>query len=309
MIKKFESFIIPTVKFITCIYSNLHGTQFGGRNDREDHYKYSLLSLLKMTDADFVCYTSGSEYENLCDFFYNGNNITKNKLKIKIFDLENNNFKDLINKYKDVNDIKKSQRCFEIQYMKFIWPTLEDMTYDYYFWIDAGLSFDGLIPKKYLNTDNNKIGFNSPLFNNNFLKNLIKKCGDKCVMITKENSKFFYANTVDPKHYTTYNSSRHVIAGLFGGKKEIMNEIIKIFKEYLDKITNEDKVLYYEEAIMSLMNCNNPELFINLDFDTWYHEDTDSYLNRINQNSNIDTNLLDKLKNSKSFHQIIEELQ
>ena len=193
--------------------------------------------------------------------------------------------------------------------MKFIWPTLEDMSYDYYFWIDAGLSFDGLIPKKHLNTDNNKIGFNSPLFNNNFLKNLIKKCEDKCIMITKENSKFFYADTVDPKHYTKYNSSRHVVAGLFGGKKEIMNEVIKIFREYLDKITNEDKTLYYEEAIMSLMNCNNPKLFVNLDFDTWYHEDTDSYLKRINQNSNVDSNLLNQLKNSKSFHQIIEELQ
>ena len=82
MIKKFESFIEPTqikksIKFITCIYSNLHGTQFGGRNDREDHYKYSLLSLLKMTDADFVCYTSSIEYEKMCDFFYNENNVKK----------------------------------------------------------------------------------------------------------------------------------------------------------------------------------------------------------------------------------------
>jgi len=314
MIRKFENFMSDTqiknkVKFITCIYSNLHGTQFGGRNDREDHYKYSLLSLLKMTDADFVCYTSSIEYEKMCDFFYNENNVNNNQLKIKIFDLENNNFKDLINKYKDANDIKKSQRCFEIQYMKFIWPTLEDMTYDYYFWIDAGLSFDGLIPKKHLNYDNNKIGFNSPLFNNNFLKNLVKKCEDKCIVITKENSKFFYANTVDPKHYKNYNSSRHVVAGLFGGKKDVMNKIIKIFRQYIDKITNEDKTLYYEEAIMSLMNCNHKELFINLDFDTWYHEDTESYLKRVNQNNKFDSILLNKLKNSKSFHQIIEELQ
>ena len=35
-------------KIITAIYSNLHGTDLGGRLSRQGHYYWSLLSLLKM---------------------------------------------------------------------------------------------------------------------------------------------------------------------------------------------------------------------------------------------------------------------
>jgi hypothetical protein len=44
-----------SVKIITSIYSDLHGTEFGGRVGRGGHYRFSLLSLLKITDADFLC--------------------------------------------------------------------------------------------------------------------------------------------------------------------------------------------------------------------------------------------------------------
>ena len=59
-----------SVKFITSIYSDLNGTEFGGRVARGGHYRFSLLSLLKMTDADFLCYTSDRELEGLKTFFY-----------------------------------------------------------------------------------------------------------------------------------------------------------------------------------------------------------------------------------------------
>ena len=58
-----------SVKFITSIYSDLYGTEFGGRPNRGGHYRYSLLSLLKMTDADFLCYTSDREIESLKEAF------------------------------------------------------------------------------------------------------------------------------------------------------------------------------------------------------------------------------------------------
>ena len=64
------------IKFITSIYSDLHGTEFGGRPNRGSHYRYSLLSLLKMTDADFLCYTSDREIKDLKNFFYTEHNIS-----------------------------------------------------------------------------------------------------------------------------------------------------------------------------------------------------------------------------------------
>ena len=46
-----------SIKILTCIYSDLSGTEFGGRHARGGHYRWSLLSLLQITDADFLCYT------------------------------------------------------------------------------------------------------------------------------------------------------------------------------------------------------------------------------------------------------------
>ena len=72
-------------KIITAIYSNLHGTDLGGRPSRYGHYCWSLLSLLKMTDADFLCYTSDSEHNGLVNFFYNEHNINPEKIKFVKF--------------------------------------------------------------------------------------------------------------------------------------------------------------------------------------------------------------------------------
>ena len=72
-----------SVKFITCIYSDLNGTEFGGRPQRVSHYRYSLLSLLKMTEADFLCYTSDRELENLKTFFYETHQINPSKIESK----------------------------------------------------------------------------------------------------------------------------------------------------------------------------------------------------------------------------------
>ena len=99
-----------SVKFITSIYSDLHGTEYGGRVGRGGHYRYSLLSLLKMSDADFLCYTSDREIDSLKTFFYDENNISNEKLKFMVFDISNTKFKDLINQYKNIEETKKSDR-------------------------------------------------------------------------------------------------------------------------------------------------------------------------------------------------------
>jgi len=46
------------IKFITCIYDNLFGTDLGGRFNRGGHYKHSLKAIMKITVADFLLYTS-----------------------------------------------------------------------------------------------------------------------------------------------------------------------------------------------------------------------------------------------------------
>lgn len=289
-----------SVKFITAIYSDLNGTKFGGRIGRGGHYRWSLLSIMKMTDADFVCYTSEREYEDLKNFFYEENKVSEEKLKLVVFDLEENYFKNLIRKYKNFETVLNSDRCIEIQYMKFIWFRNEDKSYDYYYWIDAGLSYCGLIPNKYLAKTgiHNSQYYTSSLFNNKFLSNLIKETGDKFSIVAKENDRNYWSGTVNECHFYNYNRSRHIIGGLFGGKKEIWDNVVNNFEKYVYQVTSIDGSLYHEEDIMTLMFRNHPDWFHSFEFDTWWHEDE-----RI---SGID--MPEHVKINKSFYKILEEL-
>lgn len=286
-----------SVKFITSIYSDLYGTEFGGRPNRGGHYRYSLLSLLKMTDADFLCYTSDRELSSLEEFFYVEHSIPKDKLKFQVFDIGNTKFKDLINQYKNIEETKNGDRCVEVQYSKFHWWWNEDKSYDYYYWIDAGLSHCGLIPLKYL-TDSGltRRYYESSLFNNEFLKNVIEETSDKFLIIGKENDRNFWSGTVNRKWYTEYDRGLHIIGGLFGGHKSKWDEIVLLFEDYINKIMSEDKGIPHEEHVMTLMYYNHKELFERKHFDIWWCRD------------NAPRGTSEELfQQNKSFYKILEE--
>ena len=287
-----------SVKFITSIYSDLYGTEFGGRIGRNGHYRYSLLSLLKMSDADFLCYTSDREIESLKQFFYVEHNVSPDKLKFQIFDIANTKFKDLINQYKNVEETKKSDRCIEVQYSKFHWWWNEDKSYDYYYWIDAGLSHCGLIPNKYLSGEHPQQKFyESSLFSNSFLHNLIEDTNNKFFIIGKENDRNYWSGTVDRRWYKEYDRSIHVIGGLFGGHRDKWDEVVTLFEHYTETIISEDKGLPHEENIMSLMWVNHPELFERKHFDIWWCRD------------NAPQGVTEELfQQNKSFYKILEEI-
>lgn len=285
-------------KIIIAIYSDLYGTEIGGRPGRDTHYKLSLMSLLKMTDADFLCYTSEREIESLKQFFYTEKNVSPTQLKFEVYDLSNTKFKDLINMRKDVEFTKKTDRCIEIQYSKFFWWWNENGSYENYFWFDAGLSHCGLIPDKYLlDTTSYDKFYESKLFNNDFLQNLIDFTDNKCFIIGKENSRNFWSQTVNPKWYNTYENDIHVIGGVFGGKKEIWEKIVPMFEEYTKKVLTEDTGLPHEELIMTLMYVNHKDLFNRKHFDIWWCPD--------NAPKETPQEYFDK---NKSFYKILEEL-
>lgn len=284
-------------KFITCIYTDLHGTELGGRPSRYNHYRLSLLSLLKMTDADFICYTSEEELSSLEDFFYDQNNISKEQLKLSVYDIWNCKYKELINFRKDIEFIKQGDRCIEIQYSKFAWWYNEDGSYENYYWIDAGFSHCGLIPDKYLNQINYMRGFyESTLFDNLFLQNLINFTDDKFFVIGKENNINYWSGTVSPKWYKNYDNSIHIIGGLFGGKKEKWQEVVDLFESYMKNILTEDEGLPHEELILSLIYVNHNELFKRKDFDIWWHKD------------NYKEGTQEFFEQNKSFYKILEEI-
>ena len=286
-------------KIVTCIYSNLHGTDLGGRPSRGTHYRYSLLSLLKMTEANCVCYTSEEEYEDLIKFF-NDHDIGSNRLIFKIFDLKNFILTNKINKIKNIEETKRSDRCIEIQYSKFIWLLNEaDAAYENLYWMDAGLSHTGLFPTRHMgHGDYGSVYFNCSLFDNQFLNNLISFASDSIFLIAKENLNNFWSNTVPHSYYNSHCMDYHIIGGVFGGKTDKSIEYCNLFLDYANKLLDNEQNLYFEEHIMSLMFYNHPLLFKAKYFDIWWHEDA-----RI---PGLDLN--EYTKTRKSFYKIIEEI-
>lgn len=284
------------VKIITCIYSFLHGSKLGGRSGRDHHYRLSLLSLLKMTDADFLCYTGKDEIESLKKFFYEDNSVSESQLKFSVFNLENCEYSDILDTLKIDGQNFVPDRCYEIQYSKFSWFKNEIKDYDYYYWFDAGLSHTGLIPDKYLNGEGYRCYFESTLFNNNFLKKLNDFSENKFVVVTKENSRNYWETTVSPEFYDNYDNSVHVIGGFFGGKVDLWDNIVDKFDHYVRLILPIQRRFFYEEHFMSLMYQNHKELFKPLNFDIWWHED------------NHKEGTEEFFKTNKSFYKILEEL-
>ena len=284
------------VKIITCIYSDLSSLNMGGRSHRKDHYRFSLLSLMKMSNADFLCYTSEREIEDLKNFFYILHNVSEEKLKFEVYDLTNSDYADVLNPMKEPSIASVSDRSYEIQYSKFSWYNKEDKSYDYYFWFDAGLSHTGLIPDKYLSGKGYQVYFESSLFNDKFLTNLLNYCEDKFVIVAKENSRNYWEGTVDNQYYNVYDNSVHIIGGFFGGKKELWDKVVPTFDQYVKLILPVQKKFFYEEHFMSLMYQNHKEWFKTLNFDIWWHED------------NFKEGSKEFFEQNKSFYKILEEL-
>jgi hypothetical protein len=257
----------------TSIYSNLWGTDFGGRPGRSLHYKYSLLSILNLNSHKFICFTSESELPDLENWFYEINNISKDVLEFIVFDLTKTKYYDKIFKLKDSQVMTISDRCYEIQYNKFFWleniPNLND--YDKVYWFDSGLSHGGILPEKYSYGSGYEKHFTFTVFNPDYLNYLNNISDDKIVLLSKNNSgKFYWSTTIPPKYYSKYNNHEHIVGGFFGGNTTSMLKLKDDFESLLIELLNNEPELYYEELIMSCLYKNDLNNYISLKFDDWY---------------------------------------
>ena len=199
--------------------------------------------------------------------------------------------------------MKRSFRCHEVQYSKFHWWWNEDKTYDYYYWIDAGLCCSALLPNEYLiqthHPDTIRNYFDSNLYNNNFLNKLKKLSTDKFFMIAKENHKYRWEVSLPEKWYNSYDDSLHIIGGLFGGSADLWDNVVNLFEDYTSRLLVEDEEngggLFPEEKIMSLIYFNHRDNFYIEEFDTWHH---------------VDSHIHEKeyFEDKKSFYEIITDL-
>jgi hypothetical protein len=259
--------------FITSIYSNLYGTEFGGRASRVRHYRESLLNILRTSPTNCVCFTSKEEYDNLCEYFYDKNKINKKLLDIRIFNLSDSKHFSKIHKKKNMERMKTFDRCYEIQYNKFFWFDLIEDRFDYdrVYWIDAGLSHSGLFPQQYRLNDNVHGTFDITLFTPKFLEKIVNKTNDKLIVISKNNTHgFFWSQSLPEKYYTEYDRSRHIIGGMFGGTPKMYEMFKNIFENTLLSVLDNEDELFMEEQVMSCVFFNNLNIFVTEEFDDWF---------------------------------------
>jgi hypothetical protein len=264
------------MKFITAIYSKLYNTKFGGRLNRDRHYLYSLKTLVSM-GGEFICYTSEEEYDDLVKQFEAYSNIEFRKYDLRSFtyhpDIQRIKF---INKAIYDEDAVWTYRCVELMWLKMEWLYEEaKKTDEKVFWIDAGLCHGGIIPLKF-NPNKGDITYENS-FENTFAfnKNLLKK-------LDKLSGKFFtfYCSNRQHKYPDLYaddkNPGGSIVAGLMGGSLYYIEKVYNEYKSVIDKVL-EAKDLIQEEMALTVVYRDHRDLFSEIHFDTWYHDDWDCF--------------------------------
>jgi hypothetical protein len=292
------------VKIISAIYFDMYGTDLGGRTSRNDHYLYSMNSIMNIDNVDFVIYTNNKT--KVDTFFLEKYPNKINKFKSIEYNLYNNIYRDKINKLKNVEETKKSDRCIELQYSKLYWIKENCYNADFIYWIDAGLCYSGLFPNRYLNINSKNYYdqyYGSKIFNNKFLNNLIQYTSDSILVCAKDNVKNYWDGSL-PSNFFISNpcSDKHIIGGFFGGNSKKMSVLSDAFNELTENLLDKESKLYSEEQILSCLYYNYNHIFSSKYFDIWWHEDN------IVGNVGIERSK-ELLLSAKSFYKILEELQ
>lgn len=284
---------------VTCFYTNLYGTKFGGRNGLDGRYRESFKSLLKMTNADFIVYHDPKSADELLLLAME----TKHpNVKFIAQPIEDFYLADMFEKYKDFNEALSSHRCKEIQYNKAYWmkQVAHQDKYDYVYWIDIGISHSGLLPDKYMIVEPHRAYecFNNTLYSPPLIEGMNKFVEDKFLMLAIHNSFPFGYRNVIPQYDQV--EEFHAIAGILGGRCETVKEFCTLFVFDAYDIAEETKTIHDEEVVLNIMWHQNRYFFAIKKFETWYHEDNGPHVQS-------DKEHIEQILKSKPFYSILEE--
>lgn len=265
--------VLNDVKIVTCIYAHAADI-YKGHTTKHPHFIASLKSKVLHMPTQFAIYCAYKDYDILKEV---------NAFEGKTIIRELNDFNlPMITHLKHQYNEEGSRRSLYIQWAKFL--MLEEQVKDMIdeqriYWIDAGLSYPGLFPKKYnpnidekeryeytipnLNRNHNF----SLLFNEQFATNLTSI--DKILVINNESEspEDGWVNEKNP-HYS------RVIGGFFGGRVREMKLLVQLFKYELFNLLEQGKCKS-EEAILTHIVNKYPHLFCVKNFNTWHYEDSD----------------------------------
>ena len=272
--------------FVTCIYNYGPNTVLGGRGYDLSFYLPTLINISKLgfplvlfTLPQLVDATS----EVLKKHFTSG-------IKVIWYELESFRHFEKFIKWKQENiDLKNyyNNRNEILCYTKVLW--LKEATEKNYFndtvfsWIDAGLTHHGIFPERKGGVELMTTPIDSFYYphneNNIFTPTLGEKLSNKmntekmffCATQWQGEKNKFQDFLIRNFNNFTVNDvlSKHLVAGIFGGKIETINKFYNLYNTFIDKII-EDKIYCLEEEIFSSMNVLSPELFGYEYFSVWH---------------------------------------
>ena len=282
--------------FVTCIYDDLFGTEFGGRPHPTRKYFYGLESAMKM-DSPFVIFTWPKDVIRVSDYFkeFLGEEKFNKFVMVVEYDLYQTEIREVIKKEKEHNTKIPGDRSHDVMLGKFLMMkrAIESNYFntETFFWIDSGLSSSSLFPNKYLDLESRERRYSScSLFTPKVVNHLLENSTDKILLIKMNEVGYWF----DKSHLSPGDGTWYIIGGLFGGKKDLMMDFCNdSINSFLDHLINK-KTLYTEEQIMTIIRSFNKERFNIIEFDVWHHENSGDWVQG-------------KIIGKRNFYKIFEE--
>lgn len=269
-------------KLVTSYYPYHSGEPFWGQGNRENWYKNSLANISNM--GEIVCYTDHGDkgYNDLIQIKedYNLDNLT-----IKLYDLKDNPYQERVYKirtdraseYNNPDNMGTYFRSTVIYWIKFMFLEMEYEPNINMYWIDCGLSHDGLFPpdaSKYfgeeIDTYYKKHHYNKA-FNPEVLERINNYAEGKIINVHRPQTDENIGNFNSWLNLDIDYENIFPVGGFFGGNSELMPEYVSRCKETIERVLEKNQVCSDQE-ILAYVNATNRHWFKNWKFETFCHE-------------------------------------
>lgn len=270
---------------VSAIYKNGPTSIIGGRG-RDIHFYISSLRNIANLNLPFVLYCDPvdvEEYTNILARYFKEFWVFGFSLKDYQFYKEIITEKEKLNSLSSINDrneILCHNKMFFLE--KTILKQLPNAT-DIYLWIDSGLTHHGIVPEKVGGVELLTFPDASKYYPAN-IKNIFNPTlSEKYKTHIPTDKLYFCAHYINYqmndnlKEYTKQlfslkeiSCGYHLIGGIFGGRSNLILDIIPAYTSLLKYINIDHKYITLEEELFSLLYAAMPEKF-NLDiFTTWW---------------------------------------